>query len=95
VSIGGCSKLKEEPVKPAKEESKMADVVGVVAGLCLAVIAMGLVFADSRQFAIEFGSVVFLVLVAAGVGVLAHVGWVMVRHARRRHEAGRVGPRAG
>jgi threonine/homoserine/homoserine lactone efflux protein len=56
---------------------------------------MGLVFADSRQLAIQFGLVVFLVLVAAGVGVLAYVGWIMMRHARRRHEAGRVGPRAG
>jgi threonine/homoserine/homoserine lactone efflux protein len=82
-------------VNPVKEKSKMADVVGVVAGVCLAVIVMGLVFADSRQFAIEFGSVVFLVLVAAGVGVVAYVGWIMMRHARRRHEAGRVGPRTG
>jgi threonine/homoserine/homoserine lactone efflux protein len=82
-------------MKPAKEESKMADVVRVLAAVCLAVIVMGLVFADSRQLAIQFGLVVFLVLVAAGVGVLAYVGWIMMRHARRRHEAGRVGPRAG
>ena len=73
----------------------MADVVGVVAGVCLAAIVMGLVFAGSRQFAVEFGSVVFLVLVAVGIGVLGYVGWIMTRHARRRHETGRVGPRAG
>ena len=58
----------------------------VVAAVCLAAIVMGLVFAGSRQFAIEFGSVVLLVLVAVGIGVLAYVGWIMVRYARRRRQ---------
>ena len=71
-------------MKPAKEESKVADVVMVVAAVCLAVIVVGLIFAGSRQFAIEFGSVVFFALVAAGIGVMAHVGWMLVKYARRR-----------
>jgi threonine/homoserine/homoserine lactone efflux protein len=44
------------------------------------------VFADSRQLAIQFGAVVFLVLVAAGIGVLGYVGWIMMRPARRRRQ---------
>ena len=49
-------------------------------------IVLGLVFADSRQLAIDFGSVVFLVLVAVGIGVLGYVGWMLVRHARPRRQ---------
>ncbi len=75
-------------MKPAKEESRTADVVVVVAAVCLAVIILGLIFAESRPLAIEFGFVVFLVLVAAGISVLGYVGWVMVRHARRRRQVG-------
>jgi hypothetical protein len=66
----------------------MVGAVVVVAAVCLAVIVMGLVFADSRQLAIQFGAVVFLALVATGIGVLAHVGWILVRHARRRRQTG-------
>ncbi len=66
----------------------MADAVVAVAGVSLALIVLGLIFAESRPLAIEFGLVVFLVLVAAGIGVLGYVGWILVRHARRRRQEG-------
>jgi hypothetical protein len=61
----------------------------VVATVCLAVILIGLIFPASRRFAIVFGWVVFGALVAAGIGVLGYVGWLLVRHTlRRRQDAG-------
>jgi hypothetical protein len=66
----------------------MADVVMVVAALCLAIIVMGLIFPASRPFATTFGLFVFIALAAVGIGVLAYVGWILARYAlRRRRDA--------
>lgn len=62
----------------------MVDVVVAVAAVCLAVIVMGLIFPASRRVAIAFGSLVFVALVAGGIGVLARVGWILARYAFRR-----------
>jgi hypothetical protein len=71
-------------MKRGKEEPGMVDVVVAVAAVCLAVIVLGLIFPASRSFAIAFGSFVFIALMAAGIGVLTRVGWILVRHAVRR-----------
>jgi hypothetical protein len=74
----------EVALKPAKAQSGMVDIVVVVAAMCLGVIVLGLIFAASRPFAMKFGFCVFVALVAAGIGVLARVGWIVARHALRR-----------
>jgi hypothetical protein len=73
-------------MKPAKKQYGYVDVVVVVAAVCLAVIVMGLVFPASRRFAMTFGWIIFLVLVAVGIGVLAYVGWILMRYALGRRQ---------
>jgi hypothetical protein len=62
----------------------MVDVVMTVAAVCLGIIVLGLIIPASRELAIKFGSVVCLVLVAAGIAVAGRVGWILARHALRR-----------
>ena len=70
-----------------KKESGFIDLALSVGVVCAAVIAVGLLIPSVRPLALELGTGLCFVVVAAGLGVLLYAGWRIVAYSSRNRRA--------